>query len=93
MWVTKRTSDNTHVTASVGGIGCAVVVFGFIVIGTPIALVAAFIQAAPNFTVAEWAVIGGVGLVILAGCVAYWRIPGMTDDERAEILAEAGDED
>lgn len=92
MWVTKRTSDNTHVTASVGGMGCAVVVFGFIVIGTPIALVAAFIQAVPNLTVGEWAIIGGVAAVILAIGFAYWRIPGMSDEERAEILARADDD-
>ena len=91
MWVTKRVSNNTHVTASVGGIGCAMVIFGFIIIGTPIALIAAFIKAAPNFTVGGWAIVGGIALVILAGTIAYWRIPVMTDEERAEIIASADD--
>ena len=87
MWVTKRLSNNAHLTASVGGIGLLAVVFGFIIIGTPIMLISAFIEAAPNLTAGAWAIIAGVIAVIIAGCVAYWRIPDMTDEERAEILA------
>jgi hypothetical protein len=86
MWAGRRIGNNWMVGASLPAIGCGALLLGAILIGVPIALVVALIQAIPHLTGGEWAVIAAIGVPVAAICVWYWRLPG--DDIRDEDDAE-----
>ena len=76
MWVGRRIGSGWFVGTSVGALILGALFLGFIIIGTPIAVVVTFIQAIPTMTWGEWGIIAAIATPVVAFCIYYWRLPG-----------------
>lgn len=99
MFVGRRFGNNWFAGTSVGGIGCAVLVFGFIIIGTPVFIVMEVVRNLTPLGAIGWVIIAALGIAVIGG---LWMLikagsgPGagyMSPEERAEIMARYPDPD